>query len=70
MSDLVGTVEQVAARLQVSPWVVYRLCRAGKLPYWRVGGDIRGHIRIPWAALEDTVAEQARATAVSRQAGA
>lgn len=68
VSDLVGTVEQVAERLEISTWVVYRMCRAGKLPYWRLGGDIRGSIRIPWAALEDTLAEQAQVTAAARRA--
>lgn len=56
MSDLVGSVAQVAERLEVSEDRVRRLIRAGKLPAWRLGPRT---IRIPWRALEEYVNTQA-----------
>lgn len=56
MSDLVGSVAQVAERLEVSEDRVRRLIREGKLPAWRMGPRT---IRIPWRALEEYANAQA-----------
>jgi len=48
------TVNQVAARLGVSPGLVYGWCEEHLLPHYRVGcNGKRGHIRIAEADLEE-----------------
>jgi excisionase family DNA binding protein len=49
MSDLVGTIPQVARRLECSEWKVRELIRAGRLPFIRLGDQ---KIVVPWHALE------------------
>jgi excisionase family DNA binding protein len=47
-------VKEVAERLDVSPGMIYRLCRSRKLRHLRVGGT-RGPIRIPEDALDSLI---------------
>ena len=35
------TAAEVASRLRVSPWTIYRLARIGKLPSYRAGSALR-----------------------------
>lgn len=56
MSELVGSVKEVAQRLEVSEDRVRRLIREGKLPAWRMGPRT---IRIPWKALDEWANAQA-----------
>jgi excisionase family DNA binding protein len=46
-------VKQAAARAGgVSPSTIYELCRAGRLPHYRIGGRGRGRILIDEEALD------------------
>jgi excisionase family DNA binding protein len=47
------TTETAAEFLCCSPAHVRNLCARGKLRHFRLGGDARGPIRIPAAALEE-----------------
>ena len=47
------TVDEVAARLRVSKWSVYRLVRRGELPCLSLGASPRAPLRISEAELED-----------------
>lgn len=49
------TVKQAAARLEVSPSLVYSLIAAGKLRYHRVGHG-RGRLRVPEDAIGEYLA--------------
>jgi excisionase family DNA binding protein len=49
MSDLVGTVAQVARRLECSESKVRELIRTGRMPFIRLGDQ---KIVVPWRALE------------------
>lgn len=49
MSDLVGTVPQVARRLECSEFKVRELIKAGRLPHIKLGDQ---KIVVPWRALE------------------
>ncbi|RTL63143.1 MAG: DNA-binding protein [Hyphomicrobiales bacterium] len=40
-NDPLLTVEQLAARIQCSPKTIYRMVKAGKIPYLRLGKLIR-----------------------------
>jgi excisionase family DNA binding protein len=46
------TVEQVAERLQVSKWSVYRRIEAGELPAIRLGSTNRAPLRISERELQ------------------
>jgi excisionase family DNA binding protein len=47
------TTKTAAEYLGASPAHVRNLCARGKLRYFRLGGDVRGPIRIPADALEE-----------------
>ena len=47
------TTKTAAEYLGASPAHVRNLCARGKLRHFRLGGDVRGPIRIPAAALEE-----------------
>jgi excisionase family DNA binding protein len=49
MSDLVGTVAQVARRLECSESKVRELIKSGRMPHIRLGDQ---KIVVPWLALE------------------
>lgn len=56
------TVKEAAARLRVSPGLVYQLCEAGELAHSRFGkAGCRGTIRIDAAILDEFAREQSRA---------
>lgn len=57
MSDLVGTVAQVAARLEVSEDLVQELIRKGRMPFIRLGPR---KTVVPWAALEEWLLREAQ----------
>ena len=59
MSDLVGTVAQVATRLGVCEDIVHDLIRNGQLPHVRLSAR---KTVIPWAALETWLQNQADAS--------
>jgi excisionase family DNA binding protein len=46
------TVDQVADRLQVSKWSVYRRVAAGEIPAVKLGAALHSPIRIPEPALD------------------
>jgi excisionase family DNA binding protein len=64
MSDLVGTVPQVAKRLECSESKIRELIKSGRLPHIKLGDQ---KIVVPWLALERwldaELAEQAREAA-------
>jgi excisionase family DNA binding protein len=41
------TVNQVAARLQLSKWSVYRRVADGQIPALKLGSDVRSPLRVP-----------------------
>lgn len=57
MSDLVGTVEQVAERLECDANFVRDLIRNNAIPYVRLGPR---KVVVPWRALDEFLAERAR----------
>mgnify|MGYP001061183396 CR=1 FL=1 len=57
MSDLVGTIPQVAARLEVSPNHVRWLIRSGQLPAVRLGRRLVVH----WTTLDRWLAASSEA---------
>lgn len=61
MSDLVGTVEQVAVALEVSDRTVYRLIENGQLPHVRLAPKT---IRIYWSALREWLADESHASTI------
>lgn len=56
MSDLVGTVEQVAERLEVDANFVRDLIKRNEIPYVRLGPR---KVVVPWPALERWLDERA-----------
>lgn len=60
-SDLAGTVEQVAERLQVSESTVWRLISQGRLPHVRLTPKT---IRVVWRELEQWLADESHASTI------
>jgi len=46
------TIPEVASRLRVSRWTIYRAIEAGRLPALRVGAGERGALRVDAGELE------------------
>lgn len=57
MSDLVGTVAQVAERLEVDENFVRELIRKNEIPHVRLGPR---KVVVPWRALDEFLDERAR----------
>lgn len=59
MSDLVGTVAQVAKRLEVSEDTVQQLVRENRIPFVKLGPR---KTVVPWRALEEWLDQEARSS--------
>lgn len=52
-SSTLLTTEEVAAALDLSPWTIRQLCRAGQLGHYRLGRGVKGVLKFSQEHVND-----------------